>query len=260
MLAKDFRARAREMLSGRWGSVIGTTLVATLLGANVLLQGRAYSTKGINPKDPRIDQLIQSVKDAHISPEQFLMLKAILSGILAGAVVASIILFIVGAIFSAGLIRYNLAMANGEDSHFTMLFSNFSYAGKITWLKVRMVIFTLLWSLLFIIPGIMKAYSYSMSGFILVQNPEMSAREAMNESVRIMKGNRWRLFCLQFSFLGWMILCTLTCMLGYILVAPYMNAAYAAFYQEVSGNNSYRPKQTATHQQVDVELPGKNLH
>ena len=62
----------------------------------------------------------------------------------------------------------------------------------------------------------------------------MSAKEAMEVSMQMMKGNKWRLFCLQLSFIGWAILCVLTLGIGYLWLNPYMNAAIAAFYDEVS--------------------------
>ena len=107
--------------------------------------------------------------------------------------------------------------------------------GKAFWLRLRMGIFTFLWTLLLIIPGIIKSYAYSMSGFILAENSEMTAKEAMKVSEKMMAGNKWRLFCLQFSFIGWQLLLYLSfgesasCGL-----TPYMNAATAAFYDEIS--------------------------
>ena len=101
-----------------------------------------------------------------------------------------------------------------------------------------MSIFTFLWSLLLVIPGIIKSYSYSMAGFIMSENPEMSAKEAMEVSMRMMKGNKWRLFCLQLSFIGWGILCVFTVGIGYLWLNPYMNAATAAFYDEISRNEA----------------------
>ena len=62
----------------------------------------------------------------------------------------------------------------------------------------------------------------------------MTASQAIQRSKELMRGNRWRLFCLQFSFIGWMLLSSLTFGLGNLALRPYQEAAYAAFYREVS--------------------------
>ena len=62
----------------------------------------------------------------------------------------------------------------------------------------------------------------------------MSAKEAMEVSKKMMQGNKWRLFCLQFSFIGWMILGSLTLGIGFLWINPYMNAAVTSFYDDIS--------------------------
>ena len=101
--------------------------------------------------------------------------------------------------------------------------------------QLLQTLYVVLWSLLFIIPGIIASYSYAMTSFILAENPEMDANEAIGRSKEMMYGNRWRLFCLHFSFIGWDILATLTLGIGNLWLVPYKQAASAAFYREVSG-------------------------
>ena len=96
-------------------------------------------------------------------------------------------------------------------------------------------LYVLLWSLLFIIPGIIAGYSYAMTEYILAEHPEMTAGEAIARSKEMMGGNRFRLFCLQLSFIGWDLLCALTLGIGHLWLTPYKQAATAAFYREVSG-------------------------
>ena len=131
-------------------------------------------------------------------------------------------------------LQYNLDLIDGKDVEFGQIFSKASMFGKAFWLRLRMGIFTFLWTLLLIIPGIIKSYAYSMSGFILAENSEMTAKEAMKVSEKMMAGNKWRLFCLQFSFIGWQLLCILSLGIGFLWLTPYMNAATAAFYDEIS--------------------------
>ena len=92
-----------------------------------------------------------------------------------------------------------------------------------------------MWSLLLIIPGIIARYSYAMTGYILAEHPELTADEAITSSKAMMEGNRFRLFCLELSFIGWGILCAFTFGIGNLWLRPYKQTAIAAFYREISG-------------------------
>lgn len=94
-------------------------------------------------------------------------------------------------------------------------------------------IFTFLWSLLLVVPGIIKSYSYSMSFYILADNPDMDFTSVRKRSIEMMRGNKWRLFCLDLSFIGWLILCVLTFGILTFWVTPYQQTARAAFYQSL---------------------------
>ena len=74
-----------------------------------------------------------------------------------------------------------------------------------------------------------------MTGYILAENPDLTASQAIQQSKEMMQGNRWRLFCLQLSFIGWSILCLFTFGIGNLVLNPYQKAAEAAFYREISG-------------------------
>lgn len=94
-------------------------------------------------------------------------------------------------------------------------------------------IFTALWSLLFIIPGIVKAIAYSQCYFIALEHPEYDASTCITESRKMMNGHKWEYFCLQFSFIGWMIVGSFCLGVGTLWVSAYMNAANAAFYEDL---------------------------
>ncbi len=94
-------------------------------------------------------------------------------------------------------------------------------------------LFTFLWSLLLIVPGIIKAYSYSMAIYILAENKGMSALEAIAKSKEMMEGKKMDLFVLQLSFLGWGLLSCITFGIGFIWTIPYMSATYANFYKSL---------------------------
>ena len=79
--------------------------------------------------------------------------------------------------------------------------------------------------------GIKKSYSYAMAMYVKVDNPNAEWRECLERSTLLMDGHRWELFCLQFSFIGWILLGALACGIGTLWVIPYMNAATANFYE-----------------------------
>ena len=95
-------------------------------------------------------------------------------------------------------------------------------------------LYVLLWTLLLVIPGIIAALRYSMTNYILAENPEMKAGEAIDASKELMDGNKWRLFCLGFSFIGWEILAACVPVIGVLVLLPYTSAANAAFYRDIT--------------------------
>ena len=124
-----------------------------------------------------------------------------------------------------------------------MVCLNVTYGDNVEIGTLLMILFfTMLWSLLFVIPGIIKSYSYSMAFYILAENPEMSAREALNESKEIMKGNKLNLFVLQLSFILWELLATVTFGIAYVYVLPYMQLTFVNFYHNIKR----QPVQTAS--------------
>ena len=99
-------------------------------------------------------------------------------------------------------------------------------------------IFTMLWSLLFIIPGIIKAYAYSMTPYIIADNPEIDAMKAIEMSQEMMKGHKMELFFLHLSFIGWYILTIFTFGIGMFFLMPYVQTSVANFYVELRGKKT----------------------
>ena len=93
--------------------------------------------------------------------------------------------------------------------------------------------FTILWSLLLVIPGIIKSYSYAMTSFILKDEPEMKNNAAIEKSMAMMEGNKNKLFMLDLSFIGWAILCIFTLGIGLLFLQPYVAISRAAFYEDL---------------------------
>lgn len=101
-------------------------------------------------------------------------------------------------------------------------------------------LYTILWTLLFIIPGIVKSYEYQMIPYLLAENPQMSREQAFAESKRMMSGQKWRAFVLDLSFIGWNILSAITLgILGIFYVQPYMDATHAALYEALRYGTPY---------------------
>ena len=94
-------------------------------------------------------------------------------------------------------------------------------------MKFLQGLYIVLWSLLLVIPGIVKTYSYAMTPYIMAEHPSLTANEAITESRRIMDGKKWRLFCLDLSFIGWELLCSLPLCAGYFLILRYFTGSEA---------------------------------
>ncbi len=144
-----------------------------------------------------------------------------------GSLAATII---VTPAFSLSVIRIYLNVVKGETPEAGDAFSGFDdfwSAFKVTFL---VGLFTFLWSLLFFIPGIVKAYSYSMSMYVLAENKGKPALECINESKKMTNGHKMELFVLYLSFIGWGFLCAITFGIAAIWVVPYMQATLANAY------------------------------
>ena len=140
----------------------------------------------------------------------------------------------VAAPFHVGLIRvYTNMVNNGAEPSFSVFFSPW----KDKWFNMMLAsflvnLYTYLWGLLFIIPGIVKSYAYSQTFYILAENPNLSASEAISISKEMMDGYKTDLFWLDLTFIGWRLLEIITCGLVSIWVTPFYNTTRANFYNE----------------------------
>lgn len=244
--AADFRRLAREALSGKWVIAVLVCLVATLLGG-VGSSGPEFTLNfdtqtGININLEYGNQVLFSTSDGvNQRLTAFLVGGAI--AIFMITVIIGIARFILGSIVAIGYAQFNLELVDHKEPRFDTLFSSISNWKTAIVSALLQWIYVVLWTLLFIIPGIIASYNYAMTEFILAEHPELSASEAIARSKEMMKGNRWRLFCLDFSFIGWTILCSLTFGIGNLFLNPYIHAAKAAFYREISGTEYYYEEQ-----------------
>ena len=236
-LAADFRSMAREILRGKWKIAVLVGLVASMLGA---VDGMGPEVK-FNIEESSVKASLELAGNTILSTGGSLDsdFGAFMVGrytyIMIAALITGALYFVLGSIIEVGYAKFNLNLADKLEGAFENLFAYFSYWKTTAVARLLRSIYLLLWSLLFIIPGIIAALSYAMTNYILAENPEMSASEAINLSKQMMDGNKWRLFCLRLSFIGWDILCGFTLGIGYLWLNPYKQAAEAAFYREISG-------------------------
>ena len=255
--AADFRADAREALRGRWPIAILTGFVASLIGAHI-------ATSGGGSSNSNNDSTRAVVRDFQAT-EFWLQYRTLIIAAIVLLVIWLIVTIVIGGAGKLGYATFNLKLVDNKDVALADLFSQFHRLGDGFCMNFLMGLYTLLWTLLFIIPGLIKTYSYAMTPYILAENPGMTATDAITESRRIMDGNKWRLFCLGVSFIGWGLLCaaptlialfivsrmaietqnlavllwiipaSIPSFIGSLFLNPYQEAAWAAFYRDISG-------------------------
>lgn len=147
--------------------------------------------------------------------------------------VGGIVSIIVSPPLSIGLILVYLDLSYNKATEVSRMFDGFKYTGKSIWLTILVAVFTFLWTLLLVIPGFVKMISYSMSFFILAENPEMTAREALRESKEIMDGHKMDYFVMGLSFIPWLLLVVVTCGIAAIWVSPYIQLTTTNFYHGI---------------------------
>ncbi|QMV42315.1 DUF975 family protein [Cohnella cholangitidis] len=168
--------------------------------------------------------------------------------IVSGAGVVSYIPFIgwivpmlLAGTLTFGLYSYYLIFSRRGTPTINDLFSGFERFGTTLALYLLMGLFVFLWTLLLIIPGIIAGFRYSQAYFILKDNPQIGALEAIRRSKALMAGHKGRLFVLMLSFIGWYIVGMLTCAIGFLWIAPYYYTALAHFYNDLTGRSVIMP-------------------
>lgn len=118
------------------------------------------------------------------------------------------------------------------------LFGGFNDYMRVWGTMLLMSVYTFLWTLLLIVPGIIKACSYAMTPFILREQPELSYNAAIEKSMAMMEGNKMKFFLLCLSFIGWALLCVLTLGIGCLFLVPYVYTSYVAFYEDLKSQQA----------------------
>jgi uncharacterized membrane protein len=205
-LNSELRAEARASLKGKWGIAAVITLIYMVIIAlaspsgTTTLKGQqdfAVTTGGINPS------------------------------------LGLLFLLLGGTVFGYGMLIIFLRSVREKRLEVSDLFSGFRNYGAVLATMLLQLTYTFLWSLLLIVPGIIKAYSYAMTPYLLHDNPDLGAETLICKSMEMMKGHKMKLFLLDLSFIGWGLLCVLTLGIGVLWLVPYVQSARAAFYENV---------------------------
>lgn len=240
-VSQDFRRIARNALMGKWLIAVAVGLVAGVLGA-VGDNGPQFKVNfDASNADLSFNFAGQNIfsTGGGLNSDMGAFIVGSFGFIMIAVIIMALIYFVLGSFVGVGYAKFNLNLIDSRSASFENLFEYFSIWKKTAIAKLLRSVYTLLWALLFIIPGIVASFSYAMTDYILAEKPELTATEAIEESKALMYGNRFRLFCLQLSFIGWDILATLAFGIGHLWLTPYKQAAYAAFYREVSGTEFY---------------------
>lgn len=204
LLNSELRASARASLEGKWGTYVLLTFIMFIIVS--LPQPYSFYLALVEPENKMGDGV--------------------------NIVWALLVYPVTWAYYVCFLYRDKEAPAPkiGE------LFSGFSDYLRIVGTMLLMSLYTILWSCLLIVPGIIKYFSYALTPFILKDYPELSYNAAIERSMAMMSGNKWRLFLLMLSFIGWAILCLLTAGIGFLLLYPYVYMSLAKFYEDVKAD------------------------
>ena len=213
MSNKELRACAREQLKGVWGKMALAFFILFLI----------YLT-----------QTILSCLDVFIDSH---MISSV-------CLVLTFAYYIAIGPFNLGFAGFLLKRVRGEEIFIKNIFDGFKRVFQSFLLWLLTVIFVFLWGLLLIIPGIIKTFSYSMAYYIMYDNPEIEAIEALNQSKIMMNGYKWKLFLLFLSFIGWVFLALLTLGIGFFWLYPYIGLSISNFYEDLKIN------QRATEQKI----------
>jgi len=201
---KELRAAARQELSGYWTMPVLATLVYFLIS----------SLCGVPDVVRMVFRSTTSV--------------ALFSGV--SFLISILVLIPLQYGFELSFLQF---LRGSKEDTVERMFDGFKTYGRAIGVPLLTTIFIVLWTLLLIIPGIIKSFAYSMTYYISKDHPELSASECIDRSVDMMRGHKWDLFVLYLSFIGWFLLCLLTLGIGFLWLVPYVNVSLAEFYEDL---------------------------
>ena len=222
--SKELRTKAWDSLKGKYWRAFGVVIVTGLLCSIGMgaVTGSQNLIDVVNMVEP--NEMDSTMKIGAL----VLMCVSLVLGIIG----LLLNIFIANPI-SVGCSNYFIKNTDSKPA-FGEVFSGFKNKyGRNCGTLFLAAIKIILWSLLFVIPGIIKTYEYAILPYILADDAEISSKDAFKKAKQMMQGNKWRLFKLNLSFFGWFVLCVLTLGLGTFFLIPYVDAANAEFYVEL---------------------------
>ena len=150
----------------------------------------------------------------------------------------SILTSLLSVLLGAGFAMYCMAIRRGERAEYLTLFDGFSFVGKLIALTIVTYAFIWLWSMLFVIPGIVAAYRYRFAAYNLYENPGISVMEALEMSKRQTMGYKGQIFALDLSYIGWTLLASLPAM---VEMGMMYYAMFSSYYDYMTGAISVMP-------------------
>ena len=133
---------------------------------------------------------------------------------------------------------FSLAMARGQEVKLDMIFKGFSRFAPALVAHLLKLLYVILWSLLFIVPGIIAALSYAMTFYIMVDDVQINGEDALKKSKAMMEGYKGKLFRLYLRFILWGMVCVLTFGIGFLWLIPYIHITMAKFYDDIKGGTA----------------------
>ena len=222
--SKELRAKAWNSLKGKYWLAFAVVLIVSIVDS----VGNGFLNLMQN-----ITELVEMVDPAEMDSTMELGAAVLSTAASAIGIVGVLVSIFLTNAATVGCTHYFIKNTDSKPS-----FADAFYGFKVKYFRnigtlLLVNIKTVLWSLLFVIPGIIKTYEYAIIPYILADDPEISSKDAFKKARKMMIGNKWRLFKLNFSFIGWGALCFLTLGVGTFFLMPYVNAAGAEFYTEL---------------------------
>ncbi len=223
------KQNAWNSLKNYYWPALGVTFVASILGAN---GGGGFSggSSASNFSDSYSGSSGSDSSDMDAGAIIAILLIVMVIFVIALAFSLAFQAFL-GNVVRVGECKYFCDARNGDQS-FGKLFDNFRNGNYMDTVKTMFFrsLYIMLWSLLFYIPGIIKTYEYFLIPYLLAENPHLDRNRAFEISKKTMDGEKWNLFVLGLSFIGWYLLGALACRIGTMFVVPYYEATMAEFY------------------------------
>lgn len=167
----------------------------------------------------------------------------------------SILVSLVTTVLNAGYFSYLMGIRKGWEIPYSTLLDGLSVAGKVIWCNILMSIRIFLWSMLFAIPGIIATYRYRFAIYNIIENPEITASEAISLSCRQTEGWKMELFILDLSFFGWYLLIILTGGIAGVYVRPYIFLSDLGYYELCCEKPDSAPRKNDTYDPNHNDTP-----